>query len=177
MASISNKELSSYRDFFCFSYNLRMTYQVSHTDVSNTAIRSVVLRHCLLSYLFGTVIQSATIKSRRRTHHELTPSMARLIGGSLLNRELGGRICFKAFVRDGCTAADRASVAAVFDPLEGPIKRSESVPQARRYGVIDALLCQWRRRISRIAFGLMIIRPGHAEIGQQLLYPRALRIQ
>ena len=102
--------------------------------------------------------------------------MARLIVGSLLNRQLGGRICFKAFVRDGRTAADRASVAAVFDPLEGPIKRSESVPQASRYGVIDALLCQWRRRISRIAFGLMIIRSGHAEIGQQLLYLRTLRI-
>ena len=38
-----------------------MTYQVSDTDVSSTAIRSVVLRHCLLSYLFGTVILAATV--------------------------------------------------------------------------------------------------------------------
>ena len=38
-----------------------MTYQVSDTDVSSTAIRSVVLRHCLLSYVFGTVILAATI--------------------------------------------------------------------------------------------------------------------
>ena len=38
---------------------LGMTYQVSDTDVSSTAIRSVVLRHCLLSYLFGTVILAA----------------------------------------------------------------------------------------------------------------------
>jgi uncharacterized membrane protein len=51
----------SYRDFFYFSYNLGMTYQVSDTDVSSTAIRSVVLRHCLLSYIFGTVILAATI--------------------------------------------------------------------------------------------------------------------
>jgi uncharacterized membrane protein len=51
----------SYRDFFYFSYNLGMTYQVSDTGVSSTAIRSVVLRHCLLSYLFGTVILAATI--------------------------------------------------------------------------------------------------------------------
>jgi hypothetical protein len=103
--------------------------------------------------------------------------MGRLIVGRLLNREFGRRICFKAFVRNGCTAADRATVAAVFDPLEGAIKRSESVPQARGYGVVDTLLCQWRRRISRIAFGLMIIRAGRAEIGQQLLYLRTLRIQ
>jgi uncharacterized membrane protein len=51
----------SYRDFFYFSYNLGMTYQVSDTGVSSTAIRSVVLRHCLLSYVFGTVILAATI--------------------------------------------------------------------------------------------------------------------
>lgn len=51
----------SYRDFFYFSYNLGMTYQVSDTDVSSSAIRSVVLRHTLLSYIFGTVILAATI--------------------------------------------------------------------------------------------------------------------
>ncbi|GAA3614741.1 DUF1345 domain-containing protein [Microlunatus ginsengisoli] len=51
----------AYRDFFYFSYNLGMTYQVSDTSVSDPAIRSVVLRHCLLSYLFGTVILASTI--------------------------------------------------------------------------------------------------------------------
>lgn len=51
----------AYRDFFYFSYNLGMTYQVSDTSVSSSAIRSVVLRHCLLSYVFGTVILAATI--------------------------------------------------------------------------------------------------------------------
>jgi uncharacterized membrane protein len=51
----------SYRDFFYFSYNLGMTYQVSDTGVSSTTIRSVVLRHCLLAYVFGTVILAATI--------------------------------------------------------------------------------------------------------------------
>lgn len=51
----------SYHDFLYFSYNLGMTYQVSDTDVSSTAIRSVVLRHTLLSYIFGTVILAATI--------------------------------------------------------------------------------------------------------------------
>ena len=57
----NSNDQPSYRDFFYFSYNLGMTYQVSDTDVSSTAIRSVVLRHCLFSYVFGTVILAATI--------------------------------------------------------------------------------------------------------------------
>ncbi|MYW90856.1 DUF1345 domain-containing protein [Amycolatopsis rubida] len=51
----------AYRDFFYFSYNLGMTYQVSDTSVSSSTIRAVVLRHTLLSYVFGTVILAATI--------------------------------------------------------------------------------------------------------------------
>ena len=51
----------AYRDFFYFSYNLGMTYQVSDTDVSSTTIRAVALRHCLFSYVFGTVILATTI--------------------------------------------------------------------------------------------------------------------
>ena len=51
----------AYRDFLYFSYNLGMTYQVSDTDVSSRTIRVVVLRHCLLSYAFGTVILATTI--------------------------------------------------------------------------------------------------------------------
>ncbi|MUL84027.1 MULTISPECIES: DUF1345 domain-containing protein [unclassified Mycolicibacterium] len=51
----------AFRDFFYFSYNLGMTYQVSDTGVTDTTIRAVALRHCLLSYLFGTVILATTI--------------------------------------------------------------------------------------------------------------------
>ncbi|MCX4987674.1 MULTISPECIES: DUF1345 domain-containing protein [unclassified Streptomyces] len=51
----------AYRDFFYFSYNLGMTYQVSDTDVSSSAIRSIVLRHSLLSYVFGTSILATAI--------------------------------------------------------------------------------------------------------------------
>jgi uncharacterized membrane protein len=51
----------AYRDFLYFSYNLGMTYQVSDNDVSSRTIRVVVLRHCLLSYAFGTVILATTI--------------------------------------------------------------------------------------------------------------------
>lgn len=54
-------EPPAYRDFFYFSYNLGMTYQVSDNSVSTSEIRSVVLRHCLLSYAFGTVILATAI--------------------------------------------------------------------------------------------------------------------
>lgn len=51
----------AYRDFLYFSYNLGMTYQVSDTAVSSTTIRAVVLRHTLLSYVFGTSVLATTI--------------------------------------------------------------------------------------------------------------------
>jgi uncharacterized membrane protein len=54
-------EPPAYRDFLYFSYNLGMTYQVSDTGVSSTTIRAVVLRHCLLSYVFGTSVLATTI--------------------------------------------------------------------------------------------------------------------
>ncbi|KQY61794.1 DUF1345 domain-containing protein [Nocardioides sp. Root140] len=57
----NSDESPAYRDFFYFSYNLGMTYQVSDTDVSSSTIRSVVLRHSLLSYLFGAVVLATTI--------------------------------------------------------------------------------------------------------------------
>lgn len=57
----NNDDPPAYADFFYFSYNLGMTYQVSDTSVSSVAVRSVVLRHTLLSYVFGTVILAATI--------------------------------------------------------------------------------------------------------------------
>ncbi|MFE3471427.1 DUF1345 domain-containing protein [Streptomyces bacillaris] len=46
---------------FPFSYNLGMTYQVSDTDVSSSAIRAATLRHCLLSYVFGASTLAPTI--------------------------------------------------------------------------------------------------------------------
>ena len=42
--------------------------------------------------------------------------------------------------------------------------------------LIDSLLCQRLRQIRRIALGIMIICPVHAEIGKQLLHPRTLRV-
>ncbi|HEY9290856.1 MAG TPA: DUF1345 domain-containing protein [Microlunatus sp.] len=57
----NSEEKPAYRDFFYFSYNLGMTYQVSDTSVSTSAIRVVVLRHCLLSYVFGVAILATTL--------------------------------------------------------------------------------------------------------------------
>lgn len=57
----NNHQPPAYRDFLYFSYNLGMAYQVSDTSVSSSLIRAVVLRHCLLSYLFGAVVLAGTI--------------------------------------------------------------------------------------------------------------------
>ncbi|GGS91441.1 DUF1345 domain-containing protein [Nonomuraea spiralis] len=57
----NSEQPPAYRDFFYFSYNLGMTYQVSDTSVSSSAIRAVVLRHTLLSYVFGTGILATAI--------------------------------------------------------------------------------------------------------------------
>lgn len=50
-----------YSDFFYFSYNLGMTFQVSDTAVTSPRIRAMVLRHCLLAYVFGAVVLAGTI--------------------------------------------------------------------------------------------------------------------
>jgi uncharacterized membrane protein len=57
----NSKAPPAYRDFFYFSYNLGMTYQVSDTAVSSSIVRGVALRHCLLSYLFGVVILATAV--------------------------------------------------------------------------------------------------------------------
>jgi uncharacterized membrane protein len=51
----------SYRDFAYLSFSVGMTFQVSDTAVERTAIRSSVLRHALLSYVFAVAIIAATI--------------------------------------------------------------------------------------------------------------------
>jgi uncharacterized membrane protein len=54
-------EPPQYSDFAYFAFNLGMAYQVSDTDLRTSAIRRAVLGHCLLAYLFGTVIIASTI--------------------------------------------------------------------------------------------------------------------
>ncbi|MCX4450790.1 DUF1345 domain-containing protein [Streptomyces sp. NPDC087866] len=57
----NTRQSPRYSDFFYFSYNLGMTYQVSDTNVSTARLRAIVLRHCLLSYVFGASILATVI--------------------------------------------------------------------------------------------------------------------
>ncbi|NJC72374.1 DUF1345 domain-containing protein [Planosporangium thailandense] len=50
-----------YSDFAYLAFTVGMTFQVSDTEVNASAIRATILRHALLSYLFGTVIIALTI--------------------------------------------------------------------------------------------------------------------
>lgn len=53
--------IPTFSDFAYFSFNLGVAYQVSDTDLKESHIRRVVLGHCLLAYLYGTVVIAATI--------------------------------------------------------------------------------------------------------------------
>lgn len=57
----NQKEPPTYADFAYLAFDLGMTYQVSDTTITSSAIRHVILRHTLLSYLFGTVILATLI--------------------------------------------------------------------------------------------------------------------
>jgi len=61
--SFNQSEPPTYSDFAYLAFTLGMTFQVSDTNISNSAIRATILRHCLLSYLFGTVIIATTINT------------------------------------------------------------------------------------------------------------------
>jgi uncharacterized membrane protein len=56
-------ERPSYRDFTYFALTIGMTYQVSDTSLTDRAMRHLVTRHALLSYLFGAVIVALAINS------------------------------------------------------------------------------------------------------------------
>jgi len=57
----NQKEPPTYADFAYLAFDLGMTFQVSDTTITSSVIRRVVLRHCLLSYLFGSVILATLI--------------------------------------------------------------------------------------------------------------------
>ena len=54
-------EPPQYSDFAYLSFTLGMTFQVSDTNITTSYIRRTILRHTLLSYVFGTVIVAATV--------------------------------------------------------------------------------------------------------------------
>jgi uncharacterized membrane protein len=50
-----------YRDFAYVAFTVGMTYQVSDTNLRTKEIRRTVLKHSLLSYLFGTAVIAVMI--------------------------------------------------------------------------------------------------------------------
>jgi uncharacterized membrane protein len=50
-----------YLDFAYVAFTVGMTFQVSDTGIAKRAIRRSVIRHALLSYLFGTVVVGVAI--------------------------------------------------------------------------------------------------------------------
>jgi uncharacterized membrane protein len=54
-------EKPTYLDFAYLSFTIGMTFQVSDTEFTTSAMRALALRHALLSYLFGAVILASTI--------------------------------------------------------------------------------------------------------------------
>ncbi len=54
-------EPPGYRDFAYLALTIGMTFQVADTNLRNSAVRSTVLQHALLSYLFGAIILATAI--------------------------------------------------------------------------------------------------------------------
>jgi uncharacterized membrane protein len=50
-----------YGDFAYLAFTIGMTYQTSDTPLTTRALRASVLRHALLSYLFGSLILAASV--------------------------------------------------------------------------------------------------------------------
>jgi uncharacterized membrane protein len=50
-----------YADFAYVAFTIGMTFQVSDTQITSSTIRRTVLRHAVLSYLFGTAIIASSI--------------------------------------------------------------------------------------------------------------------
>jgi uncharacterized membrane protein len=50
-----------FADFAYVGFTVGVTFQVSDTDLCSSEMRRTVLRHALLSYLFGAVIVAATV--------------------------------------------------------------------------------------------------------------------
>jgi uncharacterized membrane protein len=50
-----------YQDFAYLAFTVGMTFQVSDTNIEARIIRRTILRHALLSYLFGAVILAVTV--------------------------------------------------------------------------------------------------------------------
>jgi uncharacterized membrane protein len=54
-------EQPRYTDFAYLAFTIGMAFQVSDTQLTTHSVRVTVLRHALLSYLFGSLILAATV--------------------------------------------------------------------------------------------------------------------
>lgn len=50
-----------FTDFAYVAFSVGMTFQISDTNLRSSDLRALVLRHSLLSYVFGTVVVATTI--------------------------------------------------------------------------------------------------------------------
>ena len=57
----NQEEPPAYRDFAYVALTLGMTYQVADTSLESSVMRSTVIRHALMSYLFGSIILATVI--------------------------------------------------------------------------------------------------------------------
>jgi uncharacterized membrane protein len=57
----TDSEFPDYQDFAYIAFTVGMTFQVSDTDVQVRKIRRTVLRHALVSYVFGAVILAVMV--------------------------------------------------------------------------------------------------------------------
>jgi uncharacterized membrane protein len=60
-ADFHEEDKPAFSDFAYLAFTVGMTFQVSDTELNTKDFRRTVLRHSLLSYLFGTVIVALTI--------------------------------------------------------------------------------------------------------------------
>ncbi|MEZ5321774.1 MAG: DUF1345 domain-containing protein [Microthrixaceae bacterium] len=59
--NLDDGEHPDYYDFAYLAFSVGMTFQVSDTDIHARTIRRAVLRHSLISFMFGTAIIGTTI--------------------------------------------------------------------------------------------------------------------
>jgi uncharacterized membrane protein len=59
----NNNSAPKYSDFAYLAFTIGLTFQVSDTDIKTNELRRTILKHALLSYLFGAVIIATTINT------------------------------------------------------------------------------------------------------------------
>ncbi|HZA09945.1 DUF1345 domain-containing protein [Mycobacterium sp.] len=59
--NFNQQEPPCYPDFAYVAFTIGMTYQVSDTDIQDSAIRKAALRHALVSFVLGAIILAVTV--------------------------------------------------------------------------------------------------------------------